>query len=104
MNTRRWQVCQPYGPDTFYILVKVPGTHDSLRLTRYQGCSATERIRSVEDLKDVIENLTIDLSACDAVPHSTATAYPSPTPNIATNLLRWKVYYITQVSFFNQYM
>jgi hypothetical protein len=48
----------PYTPR------KIPGTHFCKRLSRLQGHSAAERIRSTEESNDLIDNRTRDFSAC----------------------------------------
>jgi hypothetical protein len=47
---------------------KIPGAHFYYRLSRPQGHSAAERIRSTEKSSDFIGNQTHDLPACSIVP------------------------------------
>jgi hypothetical protein len=56
---------------------EIPGTHFCYRPSRTQNHSATGRIKSTKNPKDPIGNQTRDLTACSAVPQSTA---PPRTP------------------------
>ena len=50
----------------------IPCTYFCYRLSRSQGHSAAGRIMSMKNCNDTTGNRTRDLTACSAVPHSTA--------------------------------
>ena len=50
----------------------VPGIYVCQKLSRPQGHSATERIKSIKNFNDPIGNRNRDLPACSAVPQPTA--------------------------------
>jgi hypothetical protein len=54
-----------------FIPRKIPDTHFCYRLSRPQGHSAAERIRSIEKSNDLIGNRTRDLLVCGTVPQPT---------------------------------
>jgi hypothetical protein len=58
---------------------KIHDTQFCLRMTRPQDHSAAERIRSIEESKDLIGNRSLDLPACTIVSQSTTL---SRAPNI----------------------
>jgi hypothetical protein len=51
---------------------KIPGTHFCYSLSRSQGHTAAERIRSIKKYKELIRNRTRDLRACTIVPQTTS--------------------------------
>jgi hypothetical protein len=70
-SAHRWRWgCQLYAPAAR----KIPGTHFSQRLSRPQGHSAAERIRSIERIH-LIGNRTHDLPACSMMPQATTLLY-----------------------------
>ena len=72
-----------YLQQIFLILISVK------RLRQPQGHSAAERIMSMQNSNDTIENRTRDLPACSAVPQPTA---PRHSPFISgAHLVRWWV-------------
>jgi hypothetical protein len=53
----------------------IPGTHFCQRLSRPQGHSVAERIRSIKKSNDLIGIQTSDLPACSIVPQPTTLKY-----------------------------
>jgi hypothetical protein len=97
-SAHRWpRGCQPYASAALY-LRKIPGTNFCQRLSRPQGHSAAERIRSIEKTNELIRNRTQNLSACSVMPKPT-TLLRVLIVRIVYSILKYGIQGIDTLSF-----